>query len=93
MHLYDQLWESLVQMFDLRLNCTKRTEHIKESSVCPLEKDEVIANILFTICTCVLLNKCSVCLRQSSRDVQTTLNILYILSELLTVGEHSLFIF
>lgn len=29
------------------------------------------------------------CLRQNSRDVQTTLNILCIVSELLTVGECS----
>uniref|UniRef100_A0A8C9ZE60 Cytosolic carboxypeptidase 1 n=1 Tax=Sander lucioperca TaxID=283035 RepID=A0A8C9ZE60_SANLU len=34
----------------------------------------------------MLFDKCSVFLRQNTRDVQTTLNILYILSELLTVG-------
>lgn len=40
-------------------------------------------------CTIVLTSV--VCFKQNSRDVQTTLNILCILSELLTVGEYSFY--
>uniref|UniRef100_A0A3Q3X522 Cytosolic carboxypeptidase 1 n=1 Tax=Mola mola TaxID=94237 RepID=A0A3Q3X522_MOLML len=46
---------------------------------------QVTAKILHLIQT--QETKCSVSLQQNTRDVQTILNILYILSELLTVGE------
>lgn len=37
---------------------------------------------------CVIFHQCTVCLQQNTQDVPTTLNILCILSELLTVGEY-----
>lgn len=37
----------------------------------------------------MLFNKFPLCFQQSTQDVQTTLNILCILSELLTVGKYS----
>lgn len=39
----------------------------------------------------MLVNKCALCFQQGTQDVQTTLNILGILSELLTVGKYSSF--